>query len=479
MQTTVDTSADTAPEPNPYTVGKFAPVAHETACELEAIEGEIPRDLFGAYVRNGPNPRFVAEGRYHPFDGDGMLHSVRFEDGRAFYANRFIRTAGLAEEEAAGRALWKGIRESARRETPAWPYKDTANTDVKLHHGVLVTSWYLCGIPYEVDPRSLETLGPATFGGKLKTRVSAHVKIDAATGDMMIFDYGLRPPFMSYGVVDRSGVLVHTADVPLPGPRLPHDMAITDRHSILMDLPVFPDVESLKKGRWRSGFHPDVPSRFAVLPRFGKTEDIRWFEASPAYIYHVVNSWDEDDAVVMIAHRVHPRSFEKVASLPSEHARFLQNLTMDAELYRYRFDLRTGRTSEEKLDDRNAEFPSIHAGMQGRKTRFGYAMEMPREGGLLFTGLVKYDTDTGAAEAHSFGPGVYGSEAPFAPREGANDEDDGYVATFVVDEGRGASELWIYDAKSIAKGPVVKLRIPVRMPLGFHACWAPGAEMRP
>ena len=83
--------------------------------------------------------------------------------------------------------------------------------------------------------------------------------------------------------------------VQLPGPRLPHDMAITPNYTILHDLPLFYDMEAFGAGRHKLKFHPELPSRFAVVPRHGKPEQIRWFEASPTYMYHVSNAWEEDD----------------------------------------------------------------------------------------------------------------------------------------------------------------------------------------
>ena len=84
--------------------GGFEPVTQEMTVDLTDIEGEIPKDLNGMYVRNGPNRRFEAPGRYHWFDGDGMLHAVRIQGGKAQYQNRWVMTDGLQEELAAGSA---------------------------------------------------------------------------------------------------------------------------------------------------------------------------------------------------------------------------------------------------------------------------------------------------------------------------------------------------------------------------------------
>lgn len=466
-----------AAESNPYLAGAYAPIRTEsTRLPLAVFEGELPRDLRGAYVRNGPDPRYDAEGRYHWFDGDGMLHAVHFEDGHAHYTNRYVRTRGFVEEGHAGRALFRGIREPIVRERLPEPWKDTSNTDVKFHRGSLVTSWWLSGRPYRVDAITLETLGSDDFGG-WKHRVSAHVKPDPRTSELLFFDYGPFPPFLRYGVVDAEGRLAHAIDVPTPGPRLPHDMAFTERFAILMDLSVFPDPVALAKGRFRSAFHPDVPSRFALVPRRGSGSDVRWFEVDPCYVYHVVNAWDEGDAVVLVVHRVPPRHFLAVDPGASEFDRMMHNLVMDAELTRYRFDLATGQVETTRLDDRNTEFPTIDDRVSGVRSRYSYAMDIPRSAPLAFRGIVKFDLDRGTSERYEAEAGTYLSEAPFAPREGSTAEDDGYLVSFVAREDSPAGEVHVFDAREPSRGPICRLHVPVRVPNGFHACFVDGAGL--
>lgn len=450
---------------SPYSLGSFAPVADElSATELEVV-GEIPRDLFGAYVRNGPNPRFPPEGHTHWFDGDGMLHAVYFEDGAARYRNRWVRTPELAADEAAGRARWRGLMEPVK-ENPKPGYKDTANTDVLYFGGDLVALWYICGQPFRLDPATLETAG--TLAGP--RRMSAHAKVGAG-GDLFWFDYGPRPPYMRYGVVDRGGELAHQVDIDLPGPRLPHDMAITESRAILMDLPVFVPPEAAAAGRWITRFHPEVPARFGVIPHRGAAGDVRWFEAEPCYIYHVVNAWDEGDRVVLVGCRVaDPMPEPDLAD--GEWARMMANLRITATLHRWTFDLASGETREEPLDDLNCEFPSINAGYTGRRSRYSVHMSFADTSTLRFDGLVKYDTDTGASRRVAFGPGRFGSEAPLAPRVGAEAEDDGYLVSFVHDEREARSEVVVYDAASLDPEPLARVLLPRRVPLGFHACWA-------
>lgn len=462
---------------NPYLSGIYAPTEHEIdVAALEVIAGEIPRDLFGSYVRNGPNPRFAPRGRHHWFDGDGMLHAIRFENGHARYRNRYVRTAGLARDEEEGRAVWTGLMESVKENPRGIPYKDTGNTDVVFHNGELLTSWYITGAAHRVDPDTLETRGLATLGRERPVRVSAHTKVDPITGELVFFQYGPMPPFMRYGVASPEGIVTTYQDIALPGPRLPHDMAMTANYSVLMDLPVFFSPEALMAQKWSVGYYPELPARFGVLPRQGG--EVKWFEAEPCYIYHVINAWEEGESIVMTGCRV-TDPIPTPDPAHGQYAQMMANLRVTAHLHRWRFDLKTGQTHEEPLDDQNTEFPCIDQRALGRKNRFSYNMRIPDAPTLLFDGVVKYDLDTTASTTLPFGGERFGSEVAFAPAEGsaAAGEDAGYLLSFVSDRAEGTSECWVIDARDIEAGPVAKLRIPQRVPLGFHATWVPGASV--
>jgi carotenoid cleavage dioxygenase-like enzyme len=464
-----------AAEGNPYLAVPYAATREEVTVEAFAVEGEIPDDLNGVYVRNGPNPQFDPHGRYHWFDGDGMLHAVHFADGRAVYRNRWVRTDGFEREREASRPLWKGIIEPWQENPPGEPEKDTGNTDVVFHRDRLLALWYRAGKPYALDPVTLDTLGAEDFGGTLRCEVSSHAKVDEHTGELCFFDYGLQPPYMRYGVVSAEGVIRHFVPIDLPGPRLPHDMAITENYSILMDLPLINDPSAAKAGRFKLFFEREMPSRFGVIPRYGRAEDVRWFEAAPCFIYHTVNAREEGDDLVMDVCRV--KQPEPRSDLDGPLAQMLSYLRLDAHLHRYRFNLRTGQTREEVIDDDNSEFPSMNQGLTGRPARFAYTMHISPEKTLLFDGLMKYDVDSGAAETHWFGDGRWGSEAPFAPRPASTAEDDGYLVSYVHDEREDRSEVAILDARDVTAGPICRVQLPVRVPLGFHATWVPGERL--
>lgn len=462
---------------NPYLMDGYAPVDTEIDAEHLTVIGEIPSDLNGLYVRNGPNPQHAPGGRYHWFDGDGMLHAIHFRDGTASYRNRWVRTIGFQRESQAGRSLYTGMIEPSDGNPtdgilrPHYrSLKDTANTDVIFHNGNLMALWYLAGEPYRIDPDTLATLEPEDWGGKRQGCVSAHAKVDEHTGELLFFDYGPQAPYMWYGVVTADGVLRHYVPVPLPASRLPHDMAVTEHYSILMDLPLFADPDVFAAGRHKLVFDADLPTRFAVIPRYGGTAEVRWFEADPCYIYHTINAWEDGEQIVMDVCRTRrPQPPAKPITGPLES--LLEYLRLDAQWYRYRFDLRTGKTSEGALDDLNTEFPVINTTRLGQPTRYSYHVAIENSYTTLFDGIVKYDNQGGGGTRFDFGPGRWGSEAPFAPRDGAVDEDDGYLVSFVYDERDGHSECLILDAGTMSE--VGRVLIPQRIPNGFHACWVP------
>ena len=143
------------------------------------------------------------------------------------------RLMALLAEQKAGRSLWAGTAESPSLSTrpESWGarggMKDPSSTDIVVHRGTALTSFYMCGDLYRMDPVTGDNLGKETFGGRFPAEgVSAHTKVDEHTGELIFFNYGKTAPYLHFGVVDRHGALVHYSPVPLPGPRLPHDLQI-------------------------------------------------------------------------------------------------------------------------------------------------------------------------------------------------------------------------------------------------------------
>jgi carotenoid cleavage dioxygenase len=252
-------------------------------------------------------------------------------------------------------------------------------------------------------------------------------------------------------------------------------MAFTKQHVILHDLSLTYDPEAFAAGRHKLRFFSERPARFAVIPKYGSEREIRWFEAEPCFIYHVVNAWEDGDEVVMVGCRY--KTPRDLAGAPDEQrfAKAIAHLQIEAYLYEWRFNLRTGATRERLIDDTlNTEFPTMNSWLQGVPTRYSYNVLMKnRPLGAQFAGLAKYDCTDGRFTAYSGGDHLWYSESPFAPSDARSTEDDGYLVSFVTDLSTATTELQVFDARgtSLGDGPVARIPLPRRVPHGFHGTW--------
>jgi carotenoid cleavage dioxygenase-like enzyme len=466
---------------SPYLCDNFAPVREEVTADNLPVIGELPQDLDGMFIRNGPNPQFDPLGRYHWFDGDGMLHGVRIANGSASYRNRYVRTKGWELEREAGRALFTGLLEPPRFDNPHGPFKNAANTALVWHDGRLLALWE-GGEPHHIRVPGLETVGPYTYCGKLLHAFTAHPKVDAQTGELFFFGYNvIRPPYLQYSVVSAAGEIVHTTPIELPIGVMMHDFAITERFAIFMNHPYTFSLERALRGEPIAKWEPDRGSHFGIMPRYGSGSEVRWFSTDPCYVFHVLNAFEEGDEVVLDACRLPSVDLAELGDEEEPVAARERQLSSQAKnhLHRWRFDLMTGAVRQEPLDDTDTDFPRINEALVGRANRYGYTARFVRDrwGRPLADALVKYDLATGRSIPHPFGRGRSGGEGVFVPRPRARSEDDGYVMTFVYDDREGTSELVILDAQNFDAPPVARVILPQRVPYGFHGAWVGAAQM--
>lgn len=472
------------PNDHPYRNGAWSPVFEELNTDDLEIIGTIPADIDGLYVRNTENPVHGSIGRYHPFDGDGMIHTIRLQNGKATYRNRFVRTEGFEAEQIEGGPLWVGIMgkpDDSKR--CGWgahgSVKDSSSTDVVVHAGAILSTFYQCGEGYRLDPESLETLGTADWVPE--DGISAHPKVDEATGELLFFNYSTTAPYLHYGVVGADNALKHFVPIELPGARLPHDMAFTENFAIFNDCPLYWKPELIERNLYIPAYHPDEPTRFGIIPRMGQPEDIKWFDAKPTYVLHWSNAYEDGDEVVLDGYFQNEPVPAPLTDFPAGYESMGASIDLHSfkpELHRWRFNMKTGETREETLfDDYPVEFGMINQQIAGKPYRYVYSVT-GEPGWFLFNGLTKHDLETGETEHLSFGEQRFGSEAPFIPRANPQSEDDGYLISFITDMAQDRSECIIIDAKNLSAGPVCTIILPHRISSGTHATWASAEQLR-
>ncbi len=449
----------TAVEPqvtNPYLEGNFAPVSEEVTAFDLPVTGSVPADLAGRLLRIGPNPVLPEDpATYHWFTGSGMVHGVRLRDGKAeWYRNRFVRDD----------------RVIAARGGPQVPGPQhgmgggTANTNVIGHAG---RTWAIVeagSLPVLLS-YELETQARSDFDGTLPRSFTAHPKTDPATGELHAVTYYWEHDGMQYVVVGMDGRVRRTVDVPTPGKPMVHDMGLTERYVVLLDLPVTFDLEVAMGGsyfpyRW----NPSYGARVGLLPRDGGTGDIVWCELpEDCYVFHPVNAFDAPDGTVVMDVCRYPTMFATDLRGPGDASPTLDRWTIDPVARRVR---------EQRLDDRGQEFPRHDERLVGRRNRYAYAVSFHD---LQFGQILKHDLDAGTSEAYDPGPGRMPLEAVFVPRADDAAEDDGWLMAYVYDGTRDTSDVVILPAQDLAAGPVATVHLPQRVPFGFHGNWVPDA----
>jgi all-trans-8'-apo-beta-carotenal 15,15'-oxygenase len=460
----------------------------EDGLELE-VTGRLPAELRGTLYRIGPARFDVAGERYrHWLDGDGMVHALHLGDGRAQYRNRFVATAGKAEEDRERRRLYAGfgtrpggdsalarLRNVRRR----W-VKNTANTNVVWMGGRLLALWE-AGRPHRLDPVTLATLGEDGLGVLPPGGTfSAHPKTHPG-GDM--WNFGLRYSRRSHVDLYRcppNGPVTHAMEVTLPFNAMVHDFALTERRAVLVVQPLLlPSVpvamltgarsyaESL---RWQ----PRRGTHVAVIDL--ESGDVRWHRGEPFALFHTVNAWDEGDEVVLdvIAYPDATVILSTLAEVMT--GRFTTPFITWPERIVLAPDRR--HFQRRRLSETTLEVPRVSPSSESRPHRRVYGITSRGPGDFIGVPAC-IDAETGAVATAPMQAHEYAGECVPVVKAGARTEADVWLLSLVLDAASRRTELRIFDGAELAAGPVAAVRLPHAVPFGFHGNWLDDAELPP
>lgn len=481
-------------DPAVQLAGNFFPVPESPVQHELEVEGTLPDCLEGVYVRNGANPMFEPVAGHHLFDGDGMLHAIRFRQGLASYASRFTRTHRLREEEKVGRALFpKAIGELHGHSGVArlllfyvrslFGLVDgskgmgVANAGVVFFNGNLL-AMSEDDLPYAVKITSdgdLDTLGRFDFGGQLKSSMIAHPKVDAHTGELFALSYDvIKKPYLKYFKVSSDGKKGPEVTISMSEPTMMHDFAITEKFVVIPDQQVVFRLPEMLRGGSPVVHDRSKMPRFGVLPR-DDTDDSRveWIDVPDCFCFHLWNAWEEGDEVVVIGSCMTPPD-----SIFNESSESLRSVLSEIRLNR-----KTRTSTRREIASMNLEAGQVNRSFLGRKSRFAYlaiAEPWPKVSGIAKVDLhASGSPEEDVVAKFMYSPGCYGGEPMFVPRSSdpAAAEDDGYVLTFMHNENTGKSEMLVLDARSASLEMVASVKLPSRVPYGFHGTFIPAQEL--
>ncbi|CAN5485624.1 carotenoid oxygenase family protein [soil metagenome] len=458
------------------------------------VEGTIPAELDGAFYRVQPDPQFAPRlGDDIAFNGDGMITMFRFHNGRVNFRQRWAHTDKWKLENAAGKALFGNYRNPLTDDPEvAGKVRGTANTNAFIHGGKLY-ALKEDSPALVMDPVTLETIGYTDFGGLMTGQTfTAHPKIDPVSGDMIAFGYaskGVLTKDMTYYEVSPEGVLKREIWFENPYYCMMHDFAVTPDYAIFHVVPITGSWERLEEGKPHFGFDTTMPVHLGLLPRReGATaDDIRWFTTDNCFASHVMNAYQEGSRVHFdtpeAANNMFP-FFPDVHGAPFDPrgaASFLTRWTVDMASNSDAFESRV------RLTEMVGEFPRIDDRFTGRKYRYGWMlvidMAQPVElkggsaGGAVMNTLGFVDHETGNEQKWWCGPVSSLQEPCFIPRSADAAEGDGWIVMVCNRLEEHRSDLLLFDALDIAKGPIATAHIPVRLRFGLHGNWAPAAAI--
>lgn len=471
-------TTDAAPPPidlttEPHLNGVFAPVVDEVDAGDLPVVGELPADLDGLYLRNGPNPRFTPLGSYvYPLEGDGMVHGVWLSEGRARYANRFVRTPALDAEEKAGRALWGGIMTGYLPDVDqvgaalAGRDKDLPDINVVRHGGRLL-ALAESAPPFALTP-DLRTLGRETFDDALPAGITAHPKVDPRTGEMAVFAYALAPPYLTWSIIGPDGI-ARRPPTPVPDVEQPvmiHDMALTSRYLVLVLAPFYFDMAAAMSGGSLLSWRPDDGTRIALIPRDGAP--VRWATTEAYWSWHNANAYDDGDRVVLDYVQ-----WSRPGGMTPNTGPVTGGIARAEIDPARRTVIRRWLADQESM-----EFPRIDDRLVGQRHDI-VALGATSHRHTLVAGdhdaLLWLDCRSGSTVRWDAGELAVG-EPVFVPTPGDGDTAHGWWVTFAIDRGDETSWFLVIPAADPGRGPVARVRMPVRVPLGLHGAWLPTEE---
>ena len=345
------------------------------------------------------------------------------------------------------------------------------------------------GLPYGLDPETLETIGPVDPSAGAKERgptdYKAHTKTDALSGEwILVGTTGRMKPALHVLVKDRASRPVAQASLPSPrGDAYFHDFFWTAPYvvfhlhpALLSPLPMILGLRCFTDSlRWR----PEAGSLLVVVDASGKEAPVT-LEVPASWMWHTLNAYRAGSTIVAdfvgfdtpdhflgpdAAFRAIMQGRQGVAASPGT-------------LRRFTIDLSARRARLETIAEGHFEFPMAHPGRVGRKHRYAYVAAGEIAEGWIQQGVARIDTGTGARRAFSFGAGFYVGEPVFAPDPAAaadseDAEDRGWLLCEVLDGQREETFIAVFDAAHVEDGPLARLRLRHHLPMSFHGWWQP------
>lgn len=480
---------------NPAMRGFFAPQRFDAELADCEIVGKIPSELEGTFVRLGGEwyypPKFADDAILH---SDGYISAFRFKDGRVSFKGKYVQTDRFKANLKAGKQLFGYYRNRFTDDPSVQGVDGTVSNTTPHFHGGKLFALKEDGLPREIDPLTLDTIGPWDFDGKYKSLTfSAHPKIDPLTGDMIAYGNEATGPAsrdVFVYTIDKSGQVKREVRFQVPYVSVMHDIALSQKHIIFPFAGYVTSMERLKEGKIHWGWDKTKPSYIGILPRDGDGKDIRWFKGPERCMMHTFNAETVGNKVILHAPFYESNFFPFFPNVdgtpwdPSRAKAFVRRMT---------FDLNSKKdTWEEEI-----LFPTPigdlvrvdprYISLRNRYAFTGFSdptrpFDEARAGNLrgrVTNSYARFDFDTNTMNRYFAGDTHSLQECCFIPRRPDSPEGDGYLIGVASNYAEMRSELIIADAQRLEEGDIARVIMPFRAGPQVHGIWIGADEMAP
>ena len=449
----------------------------------------MPDYIRGSYYVNGPAGRGRGEVRYrHWLDGDGMVAALHFSADGVGFVSRYVRGTKYTAEEEAGRALFRafGTRFEGDQLKRGIGLESPVNVSVWAWNETLL-AFGEQGLPWELDPETLETRGEYTFNGRLNaiSPLSAHPNFDYQTGEMFNFgiSFSARHPALNLYRFGGDGELAFRKRLPLEFPCSVHDFGLGPSCAVFYLSPYILDVEALMRRdeTLMESLHwePERGSRLLLASR-ENGEQIASIALGSSYCLHLANCFEEDGLLIVDVIELERPVYDQydVPDLFTEVRRAQpKRYVVDPSPRRGANGTYVGKVVEERsLDYRKmCDFPAIDPRRAARTYRDFWVLGISateHPGRKFFDQVVHCDWQTGKTEVYRAPAHCYFGGEPIFLGD-PQDERRGSVICQQFDAEHESMDFLLFDAFDVARGPVAVLPLREPIHLGFHASFHP------
>jgi len=478
----------------------------ESPVPLE-VHGNIPAWLHGSLIRNGGAQYDSLKNNItFAFDGLAKLFKFSLHGGKAFFQERFLRTA-LFNATRADNKFPKSAMMGAVEppfgmfDRPHPALSDNTNIQVFpiADGGAIATTDSAVFTTFDSD--SLETTGkitPATTGLS-----ASHLHYLPGSDNSVTINFAtnilsLRNHEITVFKMGADLKQIHFGKTSVNYIPYIHSFAVTPKHMLLFAYPLgFAELCTLT-------FRPIIEcaewskrnTTLFVFNLEGKADDapVMTLELPPHFSLHHVNAFEDDEAFT-----VECNTYWDSATLTSKfvhadlhvmHTRSERNQIQPWSDYtRIRIDKNSGATNMDTIPLRDSDgylykmdFPFVNPSKDGYRQCVVWGVTSYARNSTEYSAWALLRTDVCGGETNNtiawYEPNQYPSEPVLVPRPGGSSEDDGVLLSQVVDGSKGTTYLLLLEPKTMQELARAYLPSGWATPYTQHGRWfeAPSAQ---